>query len=167
MQCASCGFDNREGTRFCVECGTPLATRCPACRAEAQPGQKFCGECGTALTGAPATAPAEPSAVRKTVTVLFADLGGSTGFGERTDAERLKREAEREESVTLPLESLLLRNPGEGWARARDTKDFRVHWQLEGESLARAPRATQPTTRSSRTSAARTTSRSAASTSAT
>jgi class 3 adenylate cyclase len=87
MQCASCGFDNREGTRFCVECGTPLATRCPACRAEAQPGQKFCGECGTALTGAPATAPAEPSAVRKTVTVLFADLGGSTGFGERTDAE--------------------------------------------------------------------------------
>ena len=30
---------------------------------------------------------AEPTAVRKTVTVLFADLGGSTSFGERTDAE--------------------------------------------------------------------------------
>jgi class 3 adenylate cyclase/tetratricopeptide (TPR) repeat protein len=50
--------------------------------------------CGTALTGgAPATASATaapaaaPAAVRKTVTVLFADLGGSTGFGERKDAE--------------------------------------------------------------------------------
>jgi class 3 adenylate cyclase/tetratricopeptide (TPR) repeat protein len=35
-----------------------------------------------------AFSPAAPdTAVRKTVTVLFADLGGSTSFGERTDAE--------------------------------------------------------------------------------
>ncbi len=31
--------------------------------------------------------PSPDAAVRKIVTVLFADLGGSTGFGERTDAE--------------------------------------------------------------------------------
>src|SRR5262245_42976155 len=87
MACTSCGFDNRDGARFCVECGSPLPFRCPNCQAEVQPGQKFCGECGSALTDSPASAPAAPSAVRKTVTVLFADLGGSTGFGERTDAE--------------------------------------------------------------------------------
>lgn len=89
MACSSCGFENREGSRFCVECGAPLALRCPSCSAEYRAGQKFCGECGTALTGAPAeavTTPA-PAAVRKTVTVLFADLSGSTGFGERNDAE--------------------------------------------------------------------------------
>jgi class 3 adenylate cyclase/tetratricopeptide (TPR) repeat protein len=69
-----------------VECGAPRAALlCPTCSAEHQPGQKFCGECGTALTGRPTAAPA--AAVRKTVTVLFADLSGSTGFGERHDAE--------------------------------------------------------------------------------
>ncbi len=89
MACEQCGFQNRDGTRFCVECGTALALRCPSCSAEYQVGQKFCGECGTPLTGAPTAAPAAsaPNAVRKTVTVLFADLGGSTGFGERADAE--------------------------------------------------------------------------------
>ena len=86
MECSHCGFENRDGPGFCVECGTPLALRCHRCQADVQPGQKFCAECGAALTGAPAAVSA-PSAVRKTVTVLFADLGGSTGFGERTDAE--------------------------------------------------------------------------------
>jgi adenylate cyclase len=87
--CSSCGHENREGKRFCVECGTALARRCPSCSAEAEADEKFCGECGTPLgTGATHAAPAPtPAAVRKTVTVLFADLGGSTGFGERTDAE--------------------------------------------------------------------------------
>ena len=89
MTCVGCGFDNREGVRFCVECGTPLARRCPSCEAEVDPGQRFCGECGMALESASSLpdAASAPRAVRKTVTVLFADLGGSTGFGERTDAE--------------------------------------------------------------------------------
>ena len=53
MECSSCGFENREASRFCVECGTPLALRCPGCEAEHAPGQRFCGECGATLTGAP------------------------------------------------------------------------------------------------------------------
>jgi class 3 adenylate cyclase len=85
--CSSCGHENREGKRFCVECGSALARRCPSCSAEVDADEKFCGECGTALTGAPAATAPAPAAVRKTVTVLFADLGGSTGFGERADAE--------------------------------------------------------------------------------
>ena len=54
---------------------------------------KFCDECGT-LVGpdneplASIPGPASlATAVRKTVTVVFCDLGGSTGFGERTDPE--------------------------------------------------------------------------------
>jgi len=58
-------------------------------------GLRFCDQCGTPVEGieapvAPAAMPAHvrtPDAVRKTVTVLFADIGGSTGFGERTDPE--------------------------------------------------------------------------------
>ena len=38
MECANCGFENREGTRFCVECGTALALRCPTCSAEYRAG---------------------------------------------------------------------------------------------------------------------------------
>ena len=50
MRCSSCDFDNREGAKFCNECGAPLALRCASCGAENQAGAKFCNECGTALT---------------------------------------------------------------------------------------------------------------------
>jgi class 3 adenylate cyclase/tetratricopeptide (TPR) repeat protein len=46
---------------------------------------RFCGSCGTALT---ARAQRE---VRKTVTVLFADVTGSTALGEQLDPESLRR----------------------------------------------------------------------------
>ena len=59
--CASCGQDNPEGFRFC-------------------------GNCGAELAGAP------PSReVRKTVTVLFCDVSGSTAMGERLDPESTRR----------------------------------------------------------------------------
>ena len=51
--CASCGKDNPEGF-------------------------KFCGNCGVAL------AAAEPAReTRKTVTIVFSDVSGSTALGER------------------------------------------------------------------------------------
>ena len=55
--CASCGAENREGARFCDSCGAALA---------------------------PADAPREQ---RKTVTVLFCDVMGSTARAERLDPE--------------------------------------------------------------------------------
>ena len=56
---------------------------CPSCGAENPAGFRFCGSCGAAL--------AEPTAeVRKTVTVVFCDLVGSTALGERTDPEVLR-----------------------------------------------------------------------------
>ncbi|MBI3802054.1 MAG: zinc ribbon domain-containing protein, partial [Deltaproteobacteria bacterium] len=50
MRCASCGFGNPEGMKFCGECATQLRTRCPQCGFENPPGFKFCGECATPLT---------------------------------------------------------------------------------------------------------------------
>jgi len=59
--CATCGAENREGARFCDSCGAALADRSPA------------------------------REQRKTVTVLFCDVTGSTALGERLDPESLRR----------------------------------------------------------------------------
>jgi class 3 adenylate cyclase/tetratricopeptide (TPR) repeat protein len=58
--CAACGHEIPEGAKFCPECGAPVA---------------------------PAAAPREQ---RKTVTVLFCDVAGSTALGESTDPEALR-----------------------------------------------------------------------------
>ncbi len=51
--CASCGFENEPGTKFCGECGgklgLPEKTNCKKCGAVLLPGKKFCGECGEKL----------------------------------------------------------------------------------------------------------------------
>jgi class 3 adenylate cyclase len=60
-------------------------TVCSQCNAEYPERAKFCSECGAAL--------AEPRPAReqrKTVTVLFCDLTGSTALGESTDPEALR-----------------------------------------------------------------------------
>ncbi len=105
MLCPRCSVRNREGRRFCAECGASLATACGSCGFSNEPGERFCGGCGQALGGAPApagpgAAPPRDAAVpraytpehlaeriltakgalegeRKQVTVLFADLKGS------------------------------------------------------------------------------------------
>lgn len=68
-----------------------MTLRCAKCDSELDSDLAFCDRCGTPVGDTPAPqafSPAAPdTAVRKTVTVLFADLGGSTSFGERTDAE--------------------------------------------------------------------------------
>jgi len=58
--CAVCGAENRARARFCDACGSPL------------------------------TAPAEAHEQRKTVTVLFCDVVGSTALGETADPEALR-----------------------------------------------------------------------------
>jgi class 3 adenylate cyclase/tetratricopeptide (TPR) repeat protein len=113
MRCSKCYGENREGRKFCSECGAPIALACPQCGASNEPGEKFCGECGTTLGGlAPARAP-KPSAAkpplpwvrvtaeqpdaslalegeRKTVTALFADIKGSMELIEDLDPEEAR-----------------------------------------------------------------------------
>jgi class 3 adenylate cyclase/tetratricopeptide (TPR) repeat protein len=57
---------------------------CPSCGQGNPDGFCFCGGCGSAL------APARAREVRKTVTVLFADVTSSTALGERLDPESLR-----------------------------------------------------------------------------
>jgi class 3 adenylate cyclase len=60
-------------------------TVCPSCGREVAADAKFCSECGTPIAVA---APAREQ--RKTVTVLFCDVAGSTALGESTDPEALR-----------------------------------------------------------------------------
>jgi hypothetical protein len=83
MVCASCGRASKAGARFCGGCGAALVQRCPACRAECDPGTSFCEACGASLAARPGEDPGE----RKVVTIVFADLAGSTALHERLDAE--------------------------------------------------------------------------------
>ena len=50
MQCPNCQLDNRNGVKFCEECGAQLDLECPRCNAKVPPSRKFCGECGFKLT---------------------------------------------------------------------------------------------------------------------
>src|SRR5712692_3136125 len=50
MRCQSCGSDNPEGVKFCIECAAPFKSCCPHCGFENLPRAKFCGECATPLT---------------------------------------------------------------------------------------------------------------------
>jgi class 3 adenylate cyclase/tetratricopeptide (TPR) repeat protein len=73
---------------------------CPSCGEENPDRFRLCGFCGTAL--APALPPQE---VRKTVTLVFSDLKGSTNLGEKLDSEALREVMSRYfEEMKRPLE---------------------------------------------------------------
>ncbi|CAN7323247.1 AAA family ATPase [Cupriavidus necator] len=57
MRCASCGFENPAGAKFCEECGAKLVRVCPACGQEASASARFCSECGAPLTPLSAAPP--------------------------------------------------------------------------------------------------------------
>ncbi|TML12830.1 MAG: zinc-ribbon domain-containing protein [Actinobacteria bacterium] len=58
--------------------------RCTRCGRVNADGARFCDACGARLDGA------SDAAARKTVTVVFTDLAGSTALGERLDPETLR-----------------------------------------------------------------------------
>jgi len=59
-------------------------TTCTTCAAENAPDARFCSQCGTAIGTRVSVEE------RRVVTVLFADLVGSTSLGERTDPEVMR-----------------------------------------------------------------------------
>ena len=58
---------------------------CPQCGQDNRGGARFCDSCGEPLAAQRARE------VRKTVTVLFADVAGSTALGEQLDPESVRR----------------------------------------------------------------------------
>jgi class 3 adenylate cyclase/tetratricopeptide (TPR) repeat protein len=102
MKCPRCEIDNREGLRFCEDCGSRLPGICPACGAQTSPAKKFCGVCGGVLPGdAPSSLNAPVAATivarrpleseRKQVTVLFADMKGSMELLADLDPEEARK----------------------------------------------------------------------------
>src|SRR5882724_7476610 len=91
MTCASCGRAHGPSARFCGGCGKPLAPRCASCGAESAPDAQFCEACGASLVPHAAV----PAETRKVVTIVFADLIGSTALHERLDAESARRLMDR------------------------------------------------------------------------
>ena len=98
MTCPSCQHESALGAKFCEQCGAPLERQCRQCSTQLAPGAKFCAECGTAVGNrSPASSerspepPADVAAAlegeRKTITVLFADLKGSTALIDGLDPE--------------------------------------------------------------------------------
>lgn len=83
--CGVCHTPNEGDARFCEGCGSALERRCRSCGTEASATARFCRSCGGTLA-TPSRQPT-PAPTRKTVTVLFADLAGSTTFEEKVDAE--------------------------------------------------------------------------------
>src|SRR5438034_5310948 len=59
-------------------------TRCGSCGSENRVGARFCDSCGATL------AADSPREQRKTVTVVFCDVAGSTALGESVDPEALR-----------------------------------------------------------------------------
>jgi class 3 adenylate cyclase/tetratricopeptide (TPR) repeat protein len=115
MKCPKCGSENREGVKFCEECGAKLELACPACSAKIPLNKKFCGECGSKLRLPTESVPKELSfdekiekiqrylpqgltekilsqrnkieGERKQVTVMFCDLKGFTALSEKLGIE--------------------------------------------------------------------------------
>jgi len=113
VKCRNCGRENSEGARFCSQCGTALPYPCPVCGVMADPDDRFCRNCGGPLSGDAVTeAAVRPpddlsrylpeellakmrsardghamEGERRTVTMLFADVQGSTSSAEQLDPE--------------------------------------------------------------------------------
>src|SRR5947208_12626544 len=89
-ECVACGRVNRSGARFCARCGAPLELLCESCGAALARDASFCDSCGAAVGPEPSASPASGEA-RKVLTVVFADMIGSTALQEELDPELARR----------------------------------------------------------------------------
>ena len=94
MICPRCGAHIEDRRKFCGDCGSPLPWQCRACGSGNALDKRFCGECGAALGEKPRSQQQSPSSVtqpeRRQLTVMFADMVGSTALGARLDPEDLR-----------------------------------------------------------------------------
>jgi hypothetical protein len=98
MKCLGCGFYNRDGIKFCEECGAKLELVCPGCNAMIPLGRKFCGECGQSLTTPTESAPPKDLSYDEKLSKLQKYL--PSGLTEKILSQRNKIEGERRQ-VTI------------------------------------------------------------------
>ena len=90
--CPNCQSENPPEHRYCADCGQPLHAVCAVCDFRNPPRANFCAGCGRPLgePGRPAAPTEGIRAQRRQITVLFADLVGSTSLAIRLDPEDLR-----------------------------------------------------------------------------
>lgn len=66
-------------------------SRCPTCASENPPAARFCSNCGTAIPSSAEPPALQTAETRRVVTILFADLVGSTDLTERLDVEEARQ----------------------------------------------------------------------------
>src|SRR5262245_32719676 len=109
MHCPRCQHENPPAAKYCLECGSRLASTCAQCGTPLPGSAKFCLECGQPVTAPPGQSPSphaytpkhlaekilrSRSAMegeRKQVTVLFADLKGSMELLADRDPEEARK----------------------------------------------------------------------------
>lgn len=116
MVCANCGARNSPQSQFCGNCGASLVETCTSCGSPLPRSHRFCDQCGADRGGTPLyaeqagaeniAAPVNPprhlakrllesraaiEGERKQITVLFADMKGSTSLIQDLDPEQVEQ----------------------------------------------------------------------------
>src|SRR6266508_2562143 len=81
--CPHCGSESADSARFCHVCGTAL------------PGETQTNVKTIAVAKDPVSSQVNTGELRKTVTILFCDVTGSTSLGEQLDPESMRRIMQR------------------------------------------------------------------------
>jgi class 3 adenylate cyclase/predicted ATPase len=94
IACTACGATNRDGRRFCADCGNALPAACTMCGFANEPWEGFFGGCCPQLPTAGLAGKSPPGnesaqSERRPVTVLFADLVGFTRMSQELDPEEV------------------------------------------------------------------------------
>ena len=86
LRCPSCQAENREGARFCDECGAPLTVQTSG----SEPPHIAATSDAQEYRAVPTAGHDDPDGERRHLTVMFCDLVGSTPLSERLDPEDLR-----------------------------------------------------------------------------
>ena len=109
---------NAPDARFCIDCGVALGRPCPSCNQLNPQNARFCGQCGGTLVAVTAPNPPVADAELKQITVLFADVSGSTELIESLDPEsaaaRLAPAIEAMQEAVRRFEGSVVKVQGDG-----------------------------------------------------
>lgn len=103
INCRHCNTENPDAARFCDSCGQAFEASCRACGAINRASARFCSQCGVELKKDSANAAPQPAfsppvdntsreGELKEITILFADVRGSTQLIEALDPESAKHQ---------------------------------------------------------------------------